>query len=630
MKEAILLLLAGAVLGWLVIDVVQTRRAAEGMLVKETRSLSILNQRRVRVALPTSLQKSFSLSTPSLEALMAIQQAHAEVLESWLRQLVRNPSHDSAWARLLFSRLVELDWKRALDLAASVPELERYRHEAIRAWAEDDLAAAVEEWFRVDPSGDTLSQLLRDLDGEKALKLYDLLRDRGFDASEPRRFSWLIGKLYEAGPEQAVRKALDHALGKEDGEDGLEYVMERWVEDDPEAALAWVERLGKAADKKLALSRLAEAWAEEDPKACLEKMWGQLDVEQRTRLTDQLGRAMGKTVKAQQILTLIDEYVESEVVRSRFLYEAVTGLQNSDRPQALADLVTYLNAEDGMMRSAIESAARRWAEIDGEGMSEWLDTVEDPHVRKAAVRALVGDLAQRDPRRALEIYAAEAAASGNQSLDSWGARQFLESLAATGEDPQAVIAELPEAARAPFLESYVRQFADQAPGEAVAFLQVQPVSRERERALQEAIGRWAGMDPEQAAVWINDLPAGDQRAYASRNLVRNWARHDPEAAQDWYATLPAGAPREAAAWGLAEALKRRDPAASLALLRDLPHDEAHERLMNESIQVLADRDVDQARAWLDEVTLPEASRDKVQQRIDQAAAMQAFFDREDR
>ena len=152
------------------------------------------------------------------------------------------------------------------------------------------------------------------------------------------------------------------------------------------------------------------------------------------------------------------------------------------------DLLPHLNIKDHSAPHAIQEAARHWAEVDQDGFTEWLETVDDPNVRKPAVQALVIQLAGRDPKRALEVFAAEVAHFGDyRHLDS--AREILENLKAAGEDPRTVIGSLLESARSPLFESYARLFAIEAPAETVAFMESQPASRTQERALQEALSR---------------------------------------------------------------------------------------------------------------------------------------------
>ena len=61
-------------------------------------------------------------------------------------------------------------------------------------------------------------------------------------------------------------------------------------------------------------------------------------------------------------------------------------------------------------------------------------------------------------------------------------------------------------------------------------------------------------------------------------------------------------------------------------MRELPSGYARDQPVRESIQTLADRDVGQARELLSQISHPDEARQQAQKQIDQAEAMQAFFE----
>src|SRR5690606_343539 len=96
---------------------------------------------------------------------------------------------------------------------------------------------------------------------------------------------------------------------------------------------------------------------------------------------------------------------------------------------------------------AVESVSLKWAERDLEGFQAWVNSLEDPEVKKLAQKGLLTHWAREDPKKVLEIWLSDP-----ESVEIVGNHTsllfyhfMLNAVDAIGtDDPRAMLDHLPE------------------------------------------------------------------------------------------------------------------------------------------------------------------------------------------
>ena len=419
----------------------------------------------------------------------------------------------------------------------------------ISAWAGKDWQAAAVKALDLEPKGYLINSVIQVVEPDEALKLHDFLKEKNFDKNAPDQFANLFFHLYHLGAENAAEKALTHLRSRSQshwGDHGLKSILRSWIKDDPEAALKWVEGQSSGADKDLAMNSLIDAWVGRDSVDALNVMWYQMDANQRNRMVQQLGNGSASAIDTAEVLTWLDGHVEAPEWRNKILSGLTKGLRNSFRnPQQLAELVPHLDSSDYGTKAAITEAARRWAESDLNGLSAWMESIEDEGVRGAVLGGTIKQLASREPNKALEYLSDESI--GDEVASMLSQYDFGRLLQTANEVPKDLIEQLPGAIRDKALAGYAQAFAEEKPAEVLSYLESMPEGEARNNGIQKSVSHWATVAPQEAAAWVDDLPEGTLRRNAALNLASNWSNADLASALEWLGTMPPGQSRDAAA-----------------------------------------------------------------------------------
>jgi hypothetical protein len=290
--------------------------------------------------------------------------------------------------------------------------------------------------------------------------------ERGYDKQAPGMVGNLFHLLYDAGPETAVTLALQHSLKLENlrwNSNGLKNVLKMWSVEDPEAAFGWVEGMESPASKDLALNVLSSAWAEHDLLGSLENLWHRLDGKQKDQLVDEFRNVGLKGTDPESLLAWVDENVDSPAMRGKILTCVVGGVRNSREPELIAALVPHVDSSDRKVITGVREAAKKWASTDRDALQAWIDTVENPKIRGAALAGLANGLIEADPMSALELFTAEGSElSESEGLSRHSVGRLLEAVGNAGMNPEDVLGRLLENLRGEAMMSYAEKFAKES------------------------------------------------------------------------------------------------------------------------------------------------------------------------
>jgi len=249
-----------------------------------------------------------------------------------------------------------------------------------------------------------------------------------------------------------------------DGRHALESVIHRWADDDPAAAANYMTQLPASEQNLHLVHALAIKWAERDQAAAMQWASAQTNPAKRER-------AMGGVVSA----------------------------WSATEPAAAAEFAASIESQFERNR-VLEVAARRWASQDTAKAMEWAKGLPDAD-RQQATRAILREVAERDPSRAGAIF-------------------------------QELTAALPAEAQA---------------------------TRDYRHMAHEIASIWSSSSPREAAVWATQFPEGEVQRGAVASVADHWLQIDPVAAGEWILRLPEGPTRDAGAERVVHSTIQSDP-----------------------------------------------------------------------
>jgi hypothetical protein len=201
--------------------------------------------------------------------------------------------------------------------------------------------------------------------------------------------------------------------------------------------------------------------------------------------------------------------------------------------------------------SDVEVAARSFARANPAAALAWALGITEATTAAAARRTVAIQLADRDPRGALEQLAALPASEAREMTLGFLVAAWARRDAAAAEE--WVRARPESEARQRLLLSVAFEVAQSDPKRAIALAEVMPAGRDRWLLLAASSQTWVAQDHASAMAWVNQLPAGEAREAALAGVT---------------AGLGAGSRRVAGVTGL-RGLRGRNRVGGTAMLPDL-------------------------------------------------------------
>ena len=342
----------------------------------------------------------------------------------------------------IFSRISDVNPVAAVTLAQQLEN--NLRRDTLPLifgrWASDDLKAASDWVLTVEP-GRERNQLGQRLlvagvkdDPLAALtniKHYELI---GFEVHDAQAYAVSVWAGQDPGAAEAWIQEQPHAerfarsalssLAREDPKHAVEwlglvpesqrpnsvsFIVNQWMEKEPEAAMAWARGLEDPGLKTAALSQAASSLAQTHP----EEAWNLLQevmipnesptnrssLHLITNTLTTLEREQPGFVKEhgalEQLLAMIPGHLPSEIIQS---------LASSD-PAWIAEIVTKHSDLD-YSRFPTNTMVETWVDHDPAAAANWVAGIEDETLAASAQSNLVSHWAQSDPAAAAEWVSA--------------------------------------------------------------------------------------------------------------------------------------------------------------------------------------------------------------------------------
>jgi hypothetical protein len=422
----------------------------------------------------------------------------------------------------------------------------------------------------------------------------------------------------------------------------MEGIVERWVEVDPSAAVAWLNRSDDVFEKHQGFERsIMEAFARKMPEQTFSYALARSTSKERERCLS----IVVPTIAARDPEHARGwiERIQDEKLRNLATDSWQNGLAKAT-PLAAADLA--LSMADTAKAEAVWNAAV--SEAERRGPAELSALAAKSHDSRF-LGPVAAAMAARDPQGAAQLAneLLAKATPGEARLASW---QYLDAVtqAYVRKDAAAAAewaAALPAAARPGALGIVAKSWAAEDPQAALAWLDANSerlaIDKEKPLAQQAdprmaAFGSWLQRDEGAARAWSDGLPGGEMRNAAEAQLIlllaqtgrgieaaqkcavfsgdpageissrvaRELARTDPISAAKWAAELPAGKAQERAVTETVTRWTLQDPPAVGRWLEQFAPSEVRDRAIATYAGTLAIADPSMATEWVIQVSDP--------------------------
>lgn len=275
----------------------------------------------------------------------------------------------------------------------------------------------------------------------------------------------------------------------------------RRAEEDPEAAMLWLQSQSTGSERLRGMLEVVALWAADDSESAL--LWLESNAQGLVRL--------------ETIHSGVELWAEND-------------------PEGAADWIEGM-ASDGSKLKAAQSLAGKWVKSNPEAAAKWVSGLPDDPVRQEATRALADAWVRQDPEAASIWAFEEAEFNGDYELLDITIRSFSKQFP---EDAEAFVRDMAEADYSPIaLAAHVVGRAEQDPVATAKWLAnlspSDPIySTEYANGLMQV---WAESDSIAASEWLSQQPRSPQRDAAAYGFSKSIQRFEPEAAAAWANTI---------------------------------------------------------------------------------------------
>jgi len=394
--------------------------------------------------------------------------AYSSLFQRWAAE-----DPDAAWAALasvpagqaqeraisgFFQTLAKTDRELALSLLDSVPnQHHRQRSES----------TIYNEWLKQDAAG--------------ALEAARL-------AKEPHELfrGWNV-------PEEARDQVLDWAFANLDGhgQDSLvSSIINRMAQEDPGAALLYINGLPDGEAHRRASASLAREWAKADPEAAI--AWVEAMPEGRM-----------KRHRYREVITSIGQ---DDPAAAKALFESM----DAKTQQEAASQIVYTLGNSSTPQETLA----------------WAQTIKDESARKDLTNQIYRNWANNDPTSLFQNMTSEQFAELNQTstlMSNWATQSPAEAA--------AWIDNVPENQRTNVIDNVSNRWLDHDPYEASIWISELPQGEGRQEAVENLVNEIYRNDPASALDWSLDIEDEGKRRSLARKALQEWNKSDQEDAR---------------------------------------------------------------------------------------------------
>ncbi|HAV12860.1 MAG TPA: hypothetical protein DCX06_05105 [Opitutae bacterium] len=437
------------------------------------------------------------------------------------------------------------------------------------------------------------------------------------------RADWLMRNIYQTWANEDLETARSAALAMPDGPQkvqALSGALNNWMQDDPMAALGWLESLpidGTVYNSKKEVFRRLLNQDFDTAKAFIE---AKSDPMERREVLESISFSNLSWKKDfEQIEAMyhwVGEVATGQVYDNK-VGDVMRALVQVDRERAEA-FVMNLPAGSARM-NAIGSFAQQMAEQDPAAAIEFASSLayEDEKRRALsnmgwqisrygvdAVKTIVAQTSDSDVQREL----ASRVVADWSKYDQPGALEWAESL---GDDQ----------ARSSALQSVYKNWMQADPVAALSYLETSVEEGKQANYLRSGFQEWAQQDPQAAVEMLDRIPATlneQQNADIYSSVTRTFVRHDPMAASEWISTLERGMNRDKSVETLTRTISKTDPEAGFLWASTIDNEDLRKNSLSQSVRYWVKNDIDAAYEAVTDSKIEASEKESLFQMIESA------------
>lgn len=431
------------------------------------------------------------------------------------------------YVRILLARLTELDPQKAADIAIQAFENRDYYllSEVYLNWAKLDQDAAVKHanLIKEQNQKETAAQgILASVDVEDVALQIELAERLGLQSNDEQYVSNALIEKANQEPEAAMQEAMLMPKGY-DRESTMIGVMDSWANKNPEDAFAFTERVNDKVMQQRLQETVLYRWAETDPKEAYEMML----TLPKSNIINASYTVFSNLAEQdpQEALNFI-ENIPSSRQRSEAYNAAITTWSAKDA-SAAANFVAQLDNKQ-LKNQLAGTIIQYLSQQSPDEALNWAQEM-DPNGQLYLQDTVIGQIANNDPQRALQLAQASSQASLRKQLsltvinnisynDPVGAAAIIDQLPAT-----EVTGEL--------VNSVIYGWASSDPEAAIAWINTKS-GQIREDGLTSIGSQLASVDPDLAASYLPQL-SGNVRENWAQNITYYYSSYDLAEAATW-------------------------------------------------------------------------------------------------
>jgi hypothetical protein len=429
------------------------------------------------------------------------------------------------------------------------PPRRHFQELVLDAWMKTNLPAAFDWSCQLTDTNSrqrTLEQLIPALAADNPTNTLARLNELN-PAPDDRTYLLFFQRWAATDPVQAIDQRRQ-IPGHDAGDNILSAIMTVWVDQQPAAALNWLESQPDSA------SLPAGTWRNKMIVTLLDA-WAAKDLEAAATACQQLPDGMAKE-KA---------------------WECVLSRQIVNAPAAAAEPVKHLAPGD-YRQKAIAELCRHWADTDAPAALAWVPSLPDGDERVTATNQVIAGWAANDPQAAAQFASQHPELSGANLGDIASAWSRRDLSAATNW-----ISRLPDGEKKDTaLLALANATTDRAPLLAAELSTRLTTNRPATELLQGIATSLARVDLASAVEWARGLKEEPARQAALSALSEPWAQNDPQGMTTYALGLPPGDAQVQLLKTAGRQLSRRDLPGMVKLLTPLSDGGLRQSILEEA------------------------------------------------
>lgn len=342
---------------------------------------------------------------------------------------------------------------------------------------------------------------------------------------------WFCQELGKLNPRQTI-EWIQQIKSHQSRQKAFGGLVSGWANEDPEAAMAWLESLPPGLDRSTMGDHLLQT---------LQHRWPNFGLENIDRIL-----AIGTGTNSRPAETLFKGWIskapddalawaKGREDADEFLAMAVDELSRSHRDRAVE---LYQKLPPNKKASAAGSIVTAWLSDDPDAAGAWARSLENEEARSDVALKLAAHWANRDSDTALQWLSDFSTEELIQRVGWHWMESFLAELDAESsrrfrEELREVFSRgLPEGLEDHTMRGVFNGLAEDDPSAAAELLTLMPDQLDN-RMVSSLAHNWGRDDPAAAAQWVAGLPEGETMTAAAVDLFDSWAEIDRTAAASW-------------------------------------------------------------------------------------------------